>query len=347
MSLSDNDRITITEVAERAGVSIATVSRVMNRKGRYSQSTYRKVKAAARELGYVPDDRARGLKIGRTEQVALAVADIGNPVYVAMARAIQQCLKEYGYRLVLLSTEASVDEEIRIVRSLARNYVDGLIICPLLYGEPHKAEFLRARLPLVMIGGEGEQTPVDSVWVDSSLGMKLAVDHLLEQGYTGVAFVNGPVETVPGASRRRGYEAALIEHGLPFDEHSIVYEDFTLLGGYRAASRLLKRAELPQAVVAANDLMALGVLRRISEAGIRVPQDLAIVGMDDIEQARIALPALTSVSLQASERGRIAAELMLKRLRSFHEGEANNAPVRVQVSPRLVVRESSVTHRTL
>lgn len=333
-------QVTIVDVAQKAGVSIATVSRVLNQTGRYSRDTLRRVKATAAELGYAPNYMAKSLKKRRTEQIALAVADIGNPVYVAMARAIQHVVKEHGYRLVLLSTEASVDEEINILRSLAKQYVDGLIISPLLYGEAHRKQLAQVKRPVVVIGGGPDDVGVDSVYIDSAKGVRLAMEHLLDQGYSRIAFVNGPSETVPGTVRLQGYEGSLIEHGIPLDPGLVVQGDFTLSGGYMAATRLLELPALPQAVLCANDLMALGVLRRLREAGIRVPEDVALVGMDDIEQARISSPALTTVSLLASERGRIAAELLLKRL-TVSSGSAE-PPRQVTVTPRLIVRESSV-----
>lgn len=336
-----NQQVTIVDVARKAGVSTATVSRVLNQKGRYSRETLERVRSAAAELGYAPNYMAKSLKRRKTEQVAFAVSDIGNPVYVAMARAIQQVLKEHGYRLVLLSTEARVDEEIDILRSLAKQYVDGLIICPLLYGEAHKRELSQTKRPVVVIGGGPEGAIVDSVYIDSSKGVRIAMEHLLDQGYSRIAFVNGPSDTVPGSVRFQGYEAALIEHGLQLEPQLVVTGDFTLSGGYAAAAGLLELPQLPHAILCANDLMALGALRRLREAGVRVPEDVALVGMDDIEQARISSPALTTISLLAAERGRIAAELLLGRLGSSGAAEP---PRQVTLMPRLVVRESSIAH---
>ncbi|MGE5585061.1 MAG: LacI family DNA-binding transcriptional regulator [Bacillota bacterium] len=333
-------QVTIVDIAERAGVSIATVSRVLNQTGRYSEETLKRVKATAAELGYAPNFMAKSLKKRQTEQIALAVADIGNPVYVAMAKAIQQVVKEHGYRLVLLSTEARVDEEISILQSLAKQYVDGLIISPLSYGEAHKKQLAQVKRPVVVIGGSPGDMSVDSVYVDSAKGVRMAMEHLLDQGFSQIAFVNGPSETVPGTVRLHGYEEALIEHGIVLDPRLVVHGDFTLSGGHMAAAKLLELPGLPQAVLCANDLMALGVLRRLREAGVRVPEDVALVGMDDIEQARISSPALTTVSLLAAERGRIAAELLLGRLTC---GSAE-PPRQVTVTPRLIVRESSVAY---
>lgn len=332
--------VTIVDVAEKSGVSIATVSRVLNRTGRYSQETKQKVEAVAREIGYTPNYLAKSLKRKRTEQIALAIADIGNPVYVAMAKAIQHVVKHHGYRLVLLSTEALVSEEFGIIKSLAKQYVDGLIISPLLYSEEHRELIKQAKQPIVVIAGTGNDPDIDSVLVDSSQGVRLAMEHLLAQGYSRVAFLNGPPDTVPGVSRLNGYYASLIEHGLSRDPYLVFDSDFTLAGGYERASQIVSGSTRPDAIMCANDLMALGVLRYLREAGLRVPEDIAVVGMDDIEHGANAVPSLTTVSLLAAERGRMAAELLLERLGE----DGPRIPKQLQVTPRLVVRESSVVY---
>ena len=329
--------VTIADVAEKSGVSIATVSRVLNRTGRFSEETYRKVLAVAREIGYAPNYMAKSLKRKRTEQIALAVADIGNPVYVAMAKAVLQVGKQHGYRLVRLSTEALASEEFEIIKSLSKHYVDGLIISPLLYSEQHRELIKQALRPVVVITGTESDPDIDSVLVDSSQGVRLAMEHLLAQGRSRVAFLNGRPDTVPGVARLNGYYASLIEHGLPRDDSLVFASDFTLAGGYQVAEEIVSRAK-PDAIMCANDLMALGVLRYLREKGLRVPQDIAVVGMDDIEHAATSFPSLTTVSLLAAERGRMAAELLLDRLTSQEEPK----PRQLQVVPRLIVRESSV-----
>ena len=253
--------ITIMDVAEKSGVSIATVSRVLNRTGRYSDETSRKVEAVAREIGYTPNYLAKSLKRKKTEQIALAVADIGNPVYVAMAKAVQQVVKNHGYRLVLLSTEALASEEFGIIKSLSKQYVDGLIISPLLYSEEHRALIKRSKLPIVVIAGTGSDPDIDSGVVDSSQGVRLAMEHLLAQGYSRIAFLNGPRDTVPGVSRLNGYYASVIEHGLPQDESLVFSSEFTLAGGYQEAAKIVAGPIKPDAIMCANDLLALGVIR--------------------------------------------------------------------------------------
>lgn len=326
---------TITTIAKRAGVSIASVSRVLNGLPT-RQDTVSKVMAAAEELGYVRNAVARSLKSSRTHQVAFAMADVGNPAYLAMLREIQPVLKAAGYRLVLHSTGADVADEIGVLHSLGERYVDGLIMVPLRVTDAHLRMLAAARAPVVVIGSVPEGTPVDNVRADSRTGVRLALDHLHALGRRRIGLVNGPPDTVPGAARGAGYIEALAALGLPYDEELVEIGDFYRADGRRAVAALLDRRPDIDALMCANDLIALGALDVLRAAGRRVPQDVAVVGMDDTDLAAASWPALTSVSLGSAERGRAAAELLLDRL---EDGDV--APRLVTVPPRLEVRAST------
>ncbi|MBB5430213.1 LacI family DNA-binding transcriptional regulator [Nocardiopsis composta] len=329
---------TVITIAEEAGVSIASVSRVFNGQP-VREETRIRVMAAAERVGYVPNAVARSLKSSRTDQVAFAVEDIGNPVYLAMLRQIQPVLKEAGYRLVLHSTGADTDEEIEVLRGLGQRYADGLIISPIRVTERHLAEFRKAPAPVVVIGSLSEDSPVDNVRADSRTGVELAVDHLLGLGRRRIGFVDGPLDTVPGGARDEGYRAAMARRGLPVDEDLVHVGGFDRATGAAAMRRMLHGgAPIPDALLCANDLIALGVLDELRSAGLAVPHDVAVVGMDDTDLAAASWPALTSVSLGSAERGRRAAALLLERLA---DPDALLAPRVVTVAPHLVVRAST------
>ncbi|MFI6902379.1 LacI family DNA-binding transcriptional regulator [Nonomuraea sp. NPDC050394] len=329
------DGPTINTIAERAGVSIASVSRVLNGLPT-RQETIRKVLAAAEELGYVRNAVARSLKSRRTNQVAFAMADIGNPVYLAMVRQIQPVLKAAGYRLVLHSTDAIAADEIDVLHSLGERYVDGLIMSPLRVTDAHLETLKAARAPVVIIGSVPDGTRVDNVRADSRTGVRLALDHLHALGRRRIALVNGPLDTVPGASRGAAYAEALEELGLPYDEGLVEIGDFYRVDGARAVAALLARRPDLDALMCANDLIALGALDVLRAAGRRVPEDVAVVGMDDTELAAASYPSLTSVSLGSAERGKAAVDLLLDRLQ-----RGDREPRLVTVAPRLVVRAST------
>ncbi|HEY3501649.1 MAG TPA: LacI family DNA-binding transcriptional regulator [Actinocatenispora sp.] len=330
-----DDGPTIVTIAERAGVSIASVSRVLNGQSTRPE-TLQRVMAAADALGYVPNAAARSLKSRRTQHIAFAMADIANPVYLAMVREIQQVLRAAGYRLVLHSTDADVDDELEVLRGLGQRYVDGLILCPIRVTAGHLAELARTSVPVVVIGSVPDGQRVDSVRADSRTGVALAVRHLYEQGRRRIGFVNGPLDTVPGAARDAGFRAALADVDLDYEPELVELGDFYLEGGAQATARLLDRTRI-DALLCANDLMAVGALRTLRERGRSVPGDVAVVGMDDTDLATTTWPPLTSVGLGSAERGRRAAELLIDRI----AGAGTDRHRQILVPPRLVVRGSS------
>lgn len=327
---------TLVLVAQRAGVSIASVSRVLNGLPASERVTER-VRAAAAELGYVADATARSLKVGRTEQIALAVADVGNPVYVGMMREITRVVTKAGYRLVLSSTGSDPRDQIDLLVGLNRGFADGLILSPLRV-PPELGEQLNAsRFPIVIIGSLPPGVELDNVRADSVAGVALAVDHLATLGRERIAFVNGPIDTVPGAARLNGYVRAMTARGLHQNADAQVgAKDFTYKAGLKAATRLFEQST-PDAIVCANDLLAIAAVNVAHRRGLRIPEDVAVVGMDDTDLAELANPAITSVDLGATQRAKAAAKLLLRRL------DKPQAPVRqVVIEPTLTIRASTV-----
>lgn len=331
-------RPTLTTVAKLAGVSVASVSRVLNGMPASPEMESRVLDAVAR-TGYVPDAFARSLRARRTNQLALAVADVGNPVYVAMMRAIDASLRSTDYRLVLHSTEADLGAELDLLGTMRHGYVDGLILQSLRVGSELLAEITRLTIPTVVIGLLPDEVPVDNVRTDTRLGMRLAVEHLVATGHRRIALVNGPIDTVPGVARWTGFAEAMTAAGLDVDAAPIEESaDFTHVAGLEAVRRLLARTQpgAVDAIACSNDLIAMGALRALAERGLRVPDDVAVIGMDDTDLAAMCNPPLSSVSTGAAERGATAARLLLERIE-----DPELPPRRYTVPPRLVVREST------
>jgi LacI family transcriptional regulator len=330
-----SSRPTVMRVAEHAGVSVASVSRVLNGLAS-SPEMVAKVQAAADELGYTPNAMARSLKVRRTEQLAFSVADVGNPVYVDMMRAVEAETRAEGYRLLLSSTGPDPADVLGLLRSLAHGYADGLILSPIrVTGEIIEA--LRANpLPTVVIGRIPPDVPVDNVRANSAGGVRMALEHLYETGRRRIGFLNGPANTVPGAARAQAFSRVCERLGLPADDAlRAEADDFTIDAGLEAVGDLVERGE-PDAVLGGNDLLAVAAMQALRERGHTVPDDVAVVGMDDTELALVTTPALSSVSLGSTRRGQLAAQLLLERLR-----DPGREPQRVAVQPRLRVRDSS------
>lgn len=327
-------RPTLSTVAQIAGVSVASVSRVLNGMPA-SPDMERRVLDAVDSVGYVPDAFARSLRAGRTEQLALAVADVGNPVYVAMMRAIEAHLRDTPYRLVLHSTGQGLADELDLLVSMRNGYADGLILQSLRITEALTGELTRLALPVVVIGTLPDDVPIDNVRTDSAEGMRLAVEHLVATGRRRIGLLNGPADTVPGAARARGFARGMREAGLG-GGIALPCADFTHVAGYEAAVRLPAVRRDLDALACSNDLIAMGALRALAEAGRRVPEDVAVIGMDDTDLAPMCNPPLSSVSLGAAERADAAVRLLLERI-----ADRDLAPRRITVPPRLVVRAST------
>jgi LacI family transcriptional regulator len=332
---AEDDVPTITTVARLANVSVASASRALNGI-KTSPATFERVTAAAASVGYVPNAAARSLRSRRTGQIAFAMPDVGNPVYTAMVAAIQEVARGRGVRLLLHSTGAEPDDELAMVRDLKHRHVDGLILASLHVTETHVEELDRAAAPVVVIGRPRAGTAVDTVRAHSRKGAADAVRHLHNVGRQRIALVNGPTHTAPGSARRRGYLDGLRSCGYDRDERLIeLADDFMVEPGRRAAEALLARVR-PNAILCANDLLAVGVLAALRDAGLDVPGDVALVGMDNSVLSELTWPPLTTIDLGSSERARIAAELLLARIE-----EPQRSVQIVGVEPRLVVRAST------
>jgi LacI family transcriptional regulator len=327
---------TITTVARLANVSIASASRVLNGK-RTNPETFAAVTEAAEAVGYVPNAAARSLRSRRTGQIAFAMPDVGNPVYTAMVGSIQDVARAQGLRLMLHSTGADAEDELAMVRDLKHRFVDGLILASLDLTDAHANAFESAAVPVVVIGRPTKEMRVDSVRAHSRKGAAEAVRHLNDGGRRRrIALVNGPEHTVSGSSRRLGYLDGLRSCGLSRDHDLIaVAADFMTEPGRAATESLLERGR-PDAILAANDLLAAGALAALHARGLDVPGDVALVGVDNSALCEVTWPTLTSVDLGSAERARIAAELLLERIE-----DPAREPRAVGVEPQLVVRASS------
>ena len=324
----------IKDVARKAGVSIASVSRVMNDRENVGKETRERVMAAVRSLRYVPHSGARSLITKRTSAVGVLLPDLYGEFFSEIIRGIDAGARQRGLQLLLSSVHGEGPEVAAAIRTM-RGRVDGLLVM-----SPHVETALLEQnipstLPLVLINSPLVDAPHPTLTIDSYRGARAMVRHLLGCGHTRIAHVSGAVRNFDADERRRGYRDELAR-ALPDVEPLVLEGDFSERSGYRAGQQLAAAAERPDAVFAANDMMAVGCLVAFREAGLRVPDDIALAGFDDIPLAALVSPTLTTARVHIAELGRRALEQLLLSIESPQRTrQAAQAFV-----PELVIRES-------
>ncbi len=332
--MPDRGNASLRDVAELAGVSVGTVSHVLNHPERVSEALREKVTAAITELNFVRSGAARQLRQGHSNMVGLVVFDIGNPFYTDAARAIEDTLAASDLALVISSSDAEPHREARVLRTLIEQQVRGVIITPS-EGTAALLPMLRERgIPVVLLDSPGDIEGYASVGVDDVAGGAMAVRHLLDRGHRLIAMITGPMSVRQARQRLRGARQAITEAGLDPEKILVPVETeaFTANAGEAAMSLLLERREVPTATFAANDVMMIGAMRSLRRQGVRIPAEMALVGYDDIMVASELITPLSSVHQPMAELGRTAAELLL-------DPDADERHVVFQ--PNLVVRASS------
>ena len=333
----------IKDVARAAGVSVGTVSNVLNRPDMVSEETRDQVESVIRRLGYVRSESARQLRAGRSRLMALLVLDMGNPFFVEVARGAERTGRRAGLGVMVCNSDQDAREEADYLALFAEQRVRGVLITPADSSGRNLDELRRHGIPFVLVDRQAEGAKECSVAVDDINGGALAVRHLIGGGHRSIAYVSGPPGLAQIRDRRRGAQQAVAEAGLsPETLVEVVAERLDVAAGRDAGARLLGLAERPTAVFCANDLLALGVLQAMYSAGVRVPEEMAIVGYDDIEFAAAAAVPLTSVRQPAAVMGAMAADMLLEETGSDADKHEHR---QVLLQPELVVRASSMVRR--
>jgi LacI family transcriptional regulator len=336
-------KVTIRDVARQAGVSVATVSHVINKTHYVTPELNDRVFAAIEALNYQPNKLARALSQKAVPLLALIVPDISNPYWSAVARAVQDITDPHNYSVIVCSSDGQPEREARFLESLS-GWVSGMILHPYYPTAEHYSRFTGGSLPVVVLGdfssGDAHPPDWDQVTSNNAAGARTAVEHLLELGHRRIAFVQGLAGTPSSLKRLAGYRSAFELARLPVDESLVMAGDYTQAGGRQAAEALFARSEPPTAVFCANDLSALGVLQVAQVRGLRVPQYVAVVGFDDIDEAALAQPPLTTFSQPPRLVGQVIAETLLERLGGRTEA------IRRPVAGKLVIRASTAPPRS-
>lgn len=327
---------TIRDVAREAGVSVTTASRALNGRGELSPEKRARVLEAAARLNFVPSAVARALVSGKTKTLGMVITDNASPVYAEIVKGVEEAAKRAGFSLLLCNSADSQDQALECLALFQAKQVDGILLTPV-QSDRRDVEFLRqAGIPHVLLLRHFGDPETDAVVTDNVAGGRLATSHLIERGHTRIAHIAGPAHTSSAQGRLAGYLAALAEHGLSSDPALIRHAPYTVAGGYQAALPLLSAPQRPTAVFAANDLIAIGVMKAARELGLRIPDDLALVGGDNIELAEYLEVPLTTFHQPGREIGARGAELLLARLLGDRESAEQ-----IVLPTELIVRASS------
>ncbi|WP_420471684.1 LacI family DNA-binding transcriptional regulator [Brevundimonas sp. FT23042] len=322
---------TIRDVADRADVSVASVSRVLNGSGPVTGATRQRVLDAVEALQYVPHSGARSLSTSKTNTVGVILPDLYGEFFSELIRGMDVAARALGYHLIVSSSHDDADEAASAIRSM-RGRVDGLIVLSPHLRSANLAAGLAERMPVLLMNGGAVDAARPSIVVDNHGGAVAAVEHLIALGRRRIAHIAGPTGNLEAEARLAGYLEAMAAAGLPT---MVVDGAFTRDSGEAAAAELAAREDRPDAVFAANDNMAVGALLAFQDAGLRVPEDIAMVGFDDIPLAGLVRPALTTLKIQIAETGRKALERLVGLI-----GSSTDITCEV-VRPELVVRASS------
>lgn len=325
----------IREVAQKAGVSVTTVSHVVNQTRFVAPETEMRVRQAMQDLNYRPNTLARSLRRGETKTIGLILPDSANPFFAESARLLEEAAFNQSYSLILCNSNGDLDKELRYTDVLFNKQVDGIIF--MAAGDDTKSllELINRKFPVVVVDRILDHLEVDAVITDNYQSGLLATRHLIENGHSRIAIIRGPSNLTPSAQRVTGYRQALTEAGISIDPHLEVTGDFHFGSGYKAAQQLLK-TKSPSAIFACNDLMAIGALRAIREAGLSVPQDISLIGHDDIELASYTQPALTTMAQPIDVLAGTAIRYLLERIK-----QPDILPRRTILPNKLVVRQST------
>ena len=330
--------VTLKELAARAQVHPSTVSRVANNDPglRIAATTRTRIEALLRETEYRPNGVARGLKLRQTLVLAVVIPDITNPFFAALFRGIEDGATPRGYQVLLCNTDGIPDRQRAHLHSLAARRVDGVILASTFLKDPAVRWLRHQRTPYVLVNRFSEDGADPFVGSDDVIGATLATRHLIGLGHVRIGHLAGQPTVSTGVLRRRGYHAALAEAGVAADPELLVESGFVEEGGAQAMDRLLSLSKPPTAIFAVTDMTAVGAYGAARRRGLRIPEDLAIVGYNDIPLAGRLIPGLTTVHVPIHEFGSVAARMLLEQIET-----GVLTPRRVVFAPQLVVRGSS------
>lgn len=339
--LPTTNSVTIYEVAKAAGVSPKTAARILGgTPGRpYNEKL---VQEAAEKLGYIRNQQAASLRSGKSGLIGLVVPDIQNPYYPVFFQAVHDAAVSAGYQILLSSTFGKNSEEVHSLRMFERNRVEGIILNAAETEDDEEcdavlARFLSRGVPVIVAGRPLRKLPADQICLQNKAGLVKSTSYLLKIGRRRIAFVSGSAQAQASKQRYEGYASALKEHSLPVDRDLVSYGAFNADSGFQQARALLALPSPPDAFVATNDMLALGVIKACQSSGLNVPRDIAVIGFDDVPLAQLVAPALTTLRQPTTDIARDCVNLIVDRIRTKDSGP----PRQLIYEPELIIRDSA------
>jgi len=313
--IGDNMKyITLKMVAESAGVSVNTASRAINNKQDINLETKKRVLKIAQDLGYVRNDTAVALRTKKTGTIGVVIADNRNPFYAEVLNGMEVAARKKNYHIILANTQRDYRKEEEAINLLLNKRVDGLLIAPVQDRDDDIKKLIEANIPFVIVGRDFNDIDLDAVYNDEVKGGFLATEYLIKKGHKKIAFINGVLHKSPAKGRLKGYKKALKECEIPFNDALISVGDIDVKDGYERTKQMLKKNLNFTAIFAYNDMMAFGAMQAIKEKGLRIPENIGLVGYDDILFSSLISPALTTIKLKKQELGVESVKLLLSRI---------------------------------
>ncbi|TKJ45273.1 LacI family transcriptional regulator [Candidatus Aerophobetes bacterium Ae_b3b] len=331
--------ISINDIAKYAGVSKSTVSRILNNKGKFSKDTRDKVLQVVKKLNYRPSMIAKSLRNRRTKAVGLLLPDIVNPFFPEIMKGVEDVASENGYVVILCSSNEDSEKEFMYFHMFENRWIDGIIYSGVT-GTKEEAQNIRVileqEIPVVLMDREIEDYFASVVMIDNEKAAYDATTYCLELGHKRIGFIAAPLKVKIFQKRLEGYRKALQKYGVEFDENLVVEGDLTIKRGSRASKELLARKDRPTVIFASNDLMAIGAMKEIQGHGLKVPENISIIGFDDIPTASLVTPALTTIAQPKNEMGVEAMNLLIRMIEKRGASKS-----KVVLDTQLMVREST------
>ncbi|MBC7318277.1 LacI family DNA-binding transcriptional regulator [Candidatus Bipolaricaulota bacterium] len=322
---------TIRDVARKAGVSVATVSHVINGTRKVAPETAARVRLAIEELGYHPNASAQALRTRATHTIGIVVSDISNPFFAALVRGAEDCARQHGYNVIICNTSEDLNNERTYLNLLSKRRVDGLLLAPTGKNNELITHLMDRGMFIVFIDRTPPNRQVPAVLSRNEEGAYQAASHLIMHGHKRIGIILGLPDVSTTWERLNGYRRALAEHGIEFDEQLLSYGFSSILEGQKACLSLLSQPNPPTAIFATNNLMTIGVIKALHQLGLRCPEDVSIVGFDDFEWAEVFNPPLTTVAQNPYEIGQRAADLLVELIAGKGEPKQVRVPVELKV----------------